>query len=253
MNIGDHLVSSRTGYDHHGIYVGNQEVIHYSGFSGGMSSGVISKISVKEFTKGNDVSIKNHIIRMYTSEESVNRAYSRLGEDWYDPLFNNCEHFVTWCIVGIHSSSQVNKSITGTSIASIKLENTSKLFDIINFVIRHLTQEKTKHRIVEISNSDITKSPVSDYVAKTAIKSVTNYSIGAVSKDVIAKGLTATAEGAIAGGATATGLTAGLTATAGGAIATSLTVTAGAPIIATIAVAGAVGYGIKKSIDWFRN
>mgnify|MGYP000087676285 CR=1 FL=1 len=107
MNIGDHLVTTRTGYTHHGLYVGNNEVIHYS-------SDLIEKTSLYEFSNGNEVRIKSHIFRTYDDYVSVERAYSRLGEDWYNVIANNCEHFVTWCIVGFHSSSQVN-----TMIASI--------------------------------------------------------------------------------------------------------------------------------------
>jgi cell wall-associated NlpC family hydrolase len=28
---GDHLVSPRTGYQHHGLYLGDHQVIHYQG------------------------------------------------------------------------------------------------------------------------------------------------------------------------------------------------------------------------------
>ena len=37
----------------------------------------------------------------------VLRAKSRLGENKYDPLNNNCEHFALWCKTGISSSEQV--------------------------------------------------------------------------------------------------------------------------------------------------
>lgn len=36
---GDHLKSSRGLYTHHGIYVGDGNVIHYSGLSDGIQSG----------------------------------------------------------------------------------------------------------------------------------------------------------------------------------------------------------------------
>ena len=29
MQAGDHLVTFRMGYTHHGLYLGNKEVIHY--------------------------------------------------------------------------------------------------------------------------------------------------------------------------------------------------------------------------------
>ena len=30
MQAGDHLISPRPGFTHHGLYVGNNEVIHYA-------------------------------------------------------------------------------------------------------------------------------------------------------------------------------------------------------------------------------
>ena len=35
MQTGDHLISPRPGFTHHGLYVGNNEVIHYAGYSSG--------------------------------------------------------------------------------------------------------------------------------------------------------------------------------------------------------------------------
>lgn len=37
LQRGDHLVSSRLGYSHHGLYVGNNQVIHYQGPFSGMN------------------------------------------------------------------------------------------------------------------------------------------------------------------------------------------------------------------------
>ncbi len=44
---------------------------------------------------------------LYSPEETVERAKSRLGEDKYSLAFNNCEHFALWCKTGLRESSQV--------------------------------------------------------------------------------------------------------------------------------------------------
>ena len=41
----------------------------------------------------------------------LRRAMSRLGEQNYNLLFNNCEHFATWCKTGRHRSEQVDSVI----------------------------------------------------------------------------------------------------------------------------------------------
>ena len=39
--------------------------------------------------------------------DRVERAESRLGEHKYNLLFNNCEHFASWCKTGVSESQQV--------------------------------------------------------------------------------------------------------------------------------------------------
>ena len=85
MNIGDHLVTPRAYYTHHGIYIGNGEVIHYAGFAEGLSKGAISITSLDEFCNGHSVKVESHFFRPYDGEKIVERACSRLGEDWYNP------------------------------------------------------------------------------------------------------------------------------------------------------------------------
>jgi hypothetical protein len=41
----------------------------------------------------------------------VRRAESRLGEKKYNLLFNNCEHFATWCKTGIATSRQIQEFV----------------------------------------------------------------------------------------------------------------------------------------------
>ena len=45
---------------------------------------------------------------LYSGEETVRRARSKLGEGGYNLALNNCEHFAVWCKTGVKDSSQVN-------------------------------------------------------------------------------------------------------------------------------------------------
>jgi phage tail tape-measure protein len=46
---------------------------------------------------------------VYDPEVVVDRAAGRLGEASYNPLTNNCEHFVRWCKTGSAECGQVRK------------------------------------------------------------------------------------------------------------------------------------------------
>ena len=52
---------------------------------------------------------RNRKFHIYSGHESVERAYSRLGENGYNLIFKNCEHFAMWCKTGVVYSSQVEK------------------------------------------------------------------------------------------------------------------------------------------------
>src|SRR5262249_53699920 len=91
--LGAHVVSPRRWYVHHGIYVGNGEVVHYQGLSSSLRRGPIAKVSLAVFGQGHPVRQQSNDDAVYTGTEVVERACSRLGEDAYDVLRNNCEHF----------------------------------------------------------------------------------------------------------------------------------------------------------------
>lgn len=116
LPIGSHIKASRTFYTHHGIYIGNNEVIHYSGFANDLKNeGVIEKVSLSEFAFGNKIEWvqypKDKIL--YSPTEIVARAKSKLGESAYDLIENNCEHFACWCITGKSISHQVKTAVVG--------------------------------------------------------------------------------------------------------------------------------------------
>lgn len=46
---------------------------------------------------------------IYSPEETVNRAKTKIGERMYNLLINNCEHFAIWCKTGLHKSEQINR------------------------------------------------------------------------------------------------------------------------------------------------
>lgn len=113
MQIGDHLVTPRIGYTHHGLYLGNQQVIHYSGKSA-HDQGSIQQVTLEEFCDGKACRVRDYPFRVYGRKESVERAHQRLGEARYSILFNNCEQFVAWCIMGFGYSEQL---LSNTAIA----------------------------------------------------------------------------------------------------------------------------------------
>ena len=50
-------------------------------------------------------------VKIYSPEETVKRARSRIGESNYDLFENNCEHFAIWCKTGLSRSTQIEALI----------------------------------------------------------------------------------------------------------------------------------------------
>lgn len=118
---GTHLVTPRTGYSHHGLYVGGGHVVHYAGLSDGLKAAPVALATLAEFCGSRDFFVKEHPTRRFSATESIARAKSRLGESHYHVATNNCEHFCEWAIHGDHDSAQVDKAAgaTGPSAGTI--------------------------------------------------------------------------------------------------------------------------------------
>ncbi|MCR4717718.1 MAG: lecithin retinol acyltransferase family protein, partial [Lachnospiraceae bacterium] len=136
---GDVIGVRRGLYDHYAVYIGEDKVIQYSGDGGDFKGKVsIHVATMKDFLKMNksyyvisfihEVPVRiyadtNFVAgetyglerwkadKVYSPEETVKRAMSRLGEAEYNLVFNNCEHFVMWCKTGIGWSLQVEKKV----------------------------------------------------------------------------------------------------------------------------------------------
>jgi hypothetical protein len=109
MYKGQHLYLKKASgsYTHHGLGIGNDRVIHYSGLANDLlTPGTIEEITLDEFANGKEIHIRTHLNRKHKVEEAIIRANLRIGEARYHILHNNCEHFVEWCISGMHRSSQ---------------------------------------------------------------------------------------------------------------------------------------------------
>lgn len=120
LKIGSHLISPRTGYTHHGIFIGEDRVIHYSGLADGLESGPVEETDLKTFSNGKGFTVKTYK-NPFIPEEIVRRARSRIGESSYSVFHNNCEHFCWWCVVGDHTSPQVDTTtwVSAPSVGAI--------------------------------------------------------------------------------------------------------------------------------------
>lgn len=225
LTIGSHIKMSRTGYSHHGIYCGNGEVVHYSGFAQALKKGALEITTLERFLDGRT---QYYVIEYpadkvrFSSEEIVNRALNRVGEDSYNLVFNNCEHFAAWCVTGKSESKQVKAVLTHTSTIAI--------------VYKSINTASAATRIVGLTAGSAKVLTGTTATSSVAIGKLTGCATGALGGAALGTSgaLFGTAAigstGALVGSSTALGVSAA--ALGGGALSV-----AAAPVIVPIAIA----------------
>ena len=165
--IGDHVFVDRSVfgvklYEHHGIYVGDDMVVHYNGLARGivfekscfeeiLSNVVpldkrnIAKVemtSLEEFASGDTWQIKEHANAPFSSQDIALCAKARVGEQKYNLLINNCEHFCNECVFGEHVSEQVQNAKQNSAVFS-------EIEPFLGQIISELFGAQTKDEIKE--------------------------------------------------------------------------------------------------------
>ena len=145
---GDVISVNHGIYNHFGIFVDKNHVIHYTGKDEGflLRKMIINETDIQNFLGNSDkyyvykfskeksksverirasgldrnltddakalyllYQIKNKVkFKIYSPEETVKRARSKIGERKFFLPGNNCEHFAIWCKTGVRQSYQVN-------------------------------------------------------------------------------------------------------------------------------------------------
>ena len=123
---GDHIRVRRMNglYYHHGIFVSAEEVIHFTGDDDDSvldwSKAHVIRTDLQKFLCGGEVEVKEYsdaeLDDLYPVEGIVSYARACLGDDGYNLIFNNCEHFANACTLGKYRSRQVENFFGGKNM-----------------------------------------------------------------------------------------------------------------------------------------
>jgi hypothetical protein len=69
--------------------------------------GGVHLVPWEDFARGRATQVRNYDATPEQLAETARRALSRVGENRYVLLWNNCEHFANWCATGLAISYQV--------------------------------------------------------------------------------------------------------------------------------------------------
>jgi hypothetical protein len=115
----DHIRVSRGLYNHHGIYVSDDEIIHFTGDDADnildWSKNEVIQTGLADFLRGGTLEVKEYtedeLLDLYPVDHIVHFARASFGDRGYNLAFNNCEHFANMCTLGRFRSKQVERVI----------------------------------------------------------------------------------------------------------------------------------------------
>ncbi len=147
MTAADHLTVPRQHglFMHHGIDLGDGTVAHY------LEGKEILRSSLEEFCCGETVTVVEHQ-NSSTAGVTLRRAMGRIGEQKYNLLFNNCEHFANWCKTGLHRSLQMEEWLQTSSMGALALGQLmpAALLGGLRLLLREgLTDESAKQKALK--------------------------------------------------------------------------------------------------------
>ena len=170
--MGDHIRVKRMHgiYTHHGIYVSDNEVIHFTGtdddsIMDSSKNRVISS-DLNFFLKGGELEVKEYTDEefqdLYAPDQIVAYARSCLGDDGYNLIFNNCEHFANVCTLGRFRSHQVERLLQNKGVDDMKRTEIS-IFDSIEDMEVFIAKNARTIEVISITPNKYRKSYDSIY------------------------------------------------------------------------------------------
>ena len=122
---GAHIRVKTGSFYHHGIYIGNGEVVQFGlplDIYGDPSEIKIMRSSLKDFCPSESSFIEVYRFspkeakKKQSDEAIVKAALSHVGEGGYNVFTNNCEHFANFCVYGEKVSSQIDDAYKNVSM-----------------------------------------------------------------------------------------------------------------------------------------
>lgn len=142
LSKGDWIVVKLGSYYHHGLYISDDEVIHYcstEGFSILRKDMTVQKTDLQVFSLGKKVLTK---IIDDTPVNPVNirveKALSHIGDGNYDFFYNNCEHFIYECFYNERKSRYIDSLI----IKGLKKRKTTGIHGMLDLMYLNLLKLK---------------------------------------------------------------------------------------------------------------
>ncbi|MGB7325627.1 MAG: lecithin retinol acyltransferase family protein, partial [Rubripirellula sp.] len=129
---GDHFFVWRrhlgVPFQHHAIDVGDGTAVHFTDGDGGVAGPggstddfIVMHTSMSVVTREGRCTV--HVIEHASpleADEIVSRAISQVGRKGYHLMYDNCEHFASWCALDQEESGQIRIACERLAATSVK-------------------------------------------------------------------------------------------------------------------------------------
>ena len=117
LEPGDHIRVNRGKYYHHGVYVGDNEVIHFTGEDGDSTDKpelvAVRKTSIDFVAQKGIVEVASPSLKekffVRHKNKRIRLAFASLGKKGYNFFHNNCETFANECCYTRQLTSQTEE------------------------------------------------------------------------------------------------------------------------------------------------
>lgn len=110
----------------------------------------VEMTSLEEFASGDVLQVKKHADAPFSGQEVALRAKERIGEQKYNLIINNCEHFCNECVFGEHVSEQVQNVKQNSAIFN-------EVEPFLEQIIGELFGAQSKDDVKQVFTKSLTK------------------------------------------------------------------------------------------------
>lgn len=124
MIEGDHIKVTqkflfKKVYSHHGIYMGDGTVIHFTEPFKDEGKSKILRTSLDAFARGRGIEVVGYDGLHFHRDITAYLAEKSIGREDFGIFRNNCEHFASWCKTGLMESRQSQSVVNWATVGSL--------------------------------------------------------------------------------------------------------------------------------------
>ncbi|MBZ4202240.1 MAG: lecithin retinol acyltransferase family protein [Methylovulum sp.] len=124
LELGSHIFTVTTDTIAHGIYLGDNCVLHYPTPEHASNQTWLQRSSLEAFVNNKQVGVRHYKKPMYTGKAVIKRLHSKLAKNKYTHYGYHCEQFCAWAITGQLNTTPLSANTDFADVIISKMHTT---------------------------------------------------------------------------------------------------------------------------------